>query len=159
MLTQKVVAVQVEIAVADHCASIPMATGALAMPQKQPSRIVRVMAPDVALAHKLAAWNERRLLRDLYDVHFLSARVGATPDTTVLRTRLDSFRSRLPALKRRRKMKPQEFVAELSLAVEELTQSALVQELGGILEAEEIAGLHLRIRAAASRILERLDWG
>ncbi len=46
----------------------------------QPSRVVRVMAPGAALAHKLAAWNERRLVRDLYDAWFLSARIGAKVD-------------------------------------------------------------------------------
>lgn len=58
------------------------------MAQGQPSRIVRVMALDYALAHKLAAWNERRLLRDLYDGYFLAGRLGETPVREVLDQRL-----------------------------------------------------------------------
>ena len=70
------VAIKVEATVADECRSIPMATGGFAQSVGQLSQIVRVMDPAEALAHKLAAWNERRLARDLYDCYFLAARAG-----------------------------------------------------------------------------------
>ena len=46
----------------------------------QPSRVVRIMAGGHALAHKLALWNERRLIRDLYDCYFLSGRLGVADE-------------------------------------------------------------------------------
>ncbi|MEK7703625.1 MAG: nucleotidyl transferase AbiEii/AbiGii toxin family protein, partial [Myxococcota bacterium] len=97
-------AIQIEASVASECPSEPMATGDFARALGAPSQIVRVMTPSVALAHKLAAWNERRLLRDLYDSYFLSARVGASPDRDTLTARLQHVRSRLPQLRRVRAM-------------------------------------------------------
>ena len=81
-------AIQIEANVSLTCPSTSMPTGELARQQGQPSRVVRVMAPGAALAHKLAAWNERRLVRDLYDAWFLSARIGAKVDDAVLDERL-----------------------------------------------------------------------
>lgn len=150
------VGVQVEVAVAHDCDSVPMATAALAEPQGIPSQIVRIMAPDLALAHKLAAWNERRLLRDLFDAYFLQARVGASPNLPVLRERLATFRSRLPALRRRRKMSLSEFLDALTHATDSLSDVALQEELAGLLSVDEFAGLELRMRAALNRLLEIL---
>lgn len=44
--------------------SAAMVTGGFAQSLGQPSHVVRVMEWGAALAHELAAWNERRLLRD-----------------------------------------------------------------------------------------------
>lgn len=149
-------AVQVEINVSEHCASIPMATAALAGSVGVPSQVVRVMAPDVALAHKLAAWNERRLLRDLYDAYFLAARAGASPDREVLHQRLSNVQSRLPALRRRKRVSLGEFLAELDAAVAQLSADSLDAELSGLLDNTERAGLDLRIRTAIKRVIEDL---
>ncbi len=84
-------AIQIEISVAATCRATPMATGGFARAQGQPSHVIRVMSWDHALAHKLAAWNERRLLRDLYDCYFLAQRLGESPD-------LETFLLNLPIL-------------------------------------------------------------
>jgi len=69
---------------------MPPCEGFLVSPAKdgQPARIIRMMSASWALAHKLAAWNERRLLRDLYDCYFFVARLGELPDIGELRNRL-----------------------------------------------------------------------
>jgi hypothetical protein len=149
-------AVQIEASVSPACKSVPVATAALAGAVGMPSRIVRMMAPDAALAHKLAAWNERRLLRDLYDAYFLVARAGATPDLGVLRARLAHIRSRLPALRRTQRMTVAELCRALDLALAALDDRSLAQELGATLDPTELAGLALRIRVSLRGLLERL---
>jgi len=49
-------------------------------------------------------------------------------------------------------MSRDEFVADLRDAVSALTDEDLEAELAGVLPAEELAGLAIRIRAAAERI-------
>lgn len=149
-------AIQIEANVATECESEAMATGGLARSVAQPSRIVRIMSPAHALAHKLAAWNERRLGRDLYDIYFLLARAGAKPALAVLEARLAKVESRLPALRQRRRISRSQLGAELLAAVDALTDRDLRRELEGVLPPEELAGLALRIRAAVLRLLEGL---
>lgn len=148
--------IQIEISVSQHCESVPIATAALAAAQGSPSHLVRIMAPDLALTHKLAAWNERRLLRDLYDVYFWSTRARAKPDLAALRQRLAKVRSRLPRLRRRTHMTVDEFASELDRALDEITDVALAQELGGLIDPAERPGLALRIQVALRRIVEQL---
>ena len=149
-------AIQIEANVATECESIPMATGGFAQSVGHPSQIVRVMNPTYALAHKIAAWNERRLLRDLYDCYFLASRAGASPDLEVLDHRLAKIQSRLPRLKKLRSMSRSQLAGELRQAVTDLSDTDLEHELAGILPPEELAGLGIRIRAAVEKITTRL---
>jgi hypothetical protein len=141
-------AIQIEVDVAQRCETTPMATGGFARSIGQPSQVVRIMSPSHALAHKMAAWNERRLLRDLYDCYFLAGRAGATPDLTVLGLRLSNVQSRLPRLRRRQRMSRTQLAEELHHTIETLSDTELERELAGILPPEELAGLAVRIRAA-----------
>jgi predicted nucleotidyltransferase component of viral defense system len=149
--------IQLEVDVAMECSGIPMSTGGFARQLGQPARIVRIMSPDWALAHKLAAWNERRLLRDLYDCYFFVARLGEMPAEDVLESRLAHVVSSLPALARRRTMTRVELAAELRAEIADLSQERLVAELGGVLPSEEMAGLAPRMKAAAARLAEWLE--
>ena len=147
------VAVQIECSVAPACESVPMTTSSVAEASGYPPRVIRIMNPRVALAHKLAAWNERRLIRDLYDAHFFVTRVNAKPDLAALEERLGNIRSRKPELKQMRSMTLTEFDEVLSQALEKLNDDDLDEELGGLLPAAERAGLSLRIRASLSGLL------
>ena len=150
-------AIQLEVKVAMECEGMPISTGGFAIRQGQPPRVVRIMSPAWALAHKLAAWNERRLVRDLYDAYFFAARVGAEPDIAVLEGRLSNISTRLPALRRRKRMTLAELAAELRIAAADLTEKSVSAELGGLLPEEEQAGLAPRMRAAVTRLAERLE--
>jgi len=150
-------AIQVEASVDTECPATPVPTAGLAEREGQPSRIVRIMALDHALAGKLAAWNERRLLRDLYDCYYLASRLRQTPDLAVLDGRLRRIESKLPRLARRTTMSRAEFAAELRRAAEELTEDALRDELAPILPAEELLGLVPRLRSALVRLVEVLE--
>jgi len=150
------VAVQVEANVALDCPSQPLPTAEFARSQGQPSRLIRVMAPDCALAHKLAAWNERRLLRDLYDTYFLAVRVGAKPDRSILAGRLAKIESRHPAVKGRRSMTMPELASELREDVDAITDKRVRDELAPLLPRDEVVGVIPRIRSAVVRIAEAL---
>lgn len=152
-------AVQVEVSVATTCDSAAMATGGFATSLGQPSQVVRVMEWSTALAHKLAAWNERRLLRDLYDCYFLSARVGAEPDMEILQERLDNVRSRRPELKARSIMSREELASALRDAAAAIDEPAIAAELGPLLPETEMAGLKVRLRAAILRLADGLHEG
>ena len=99
-----------------------------------------------------AAWNERRLLRDLYDCYFLSSRAGASPDIQVLDLRLAKIQSRLPRLKKLRSMSRNQLADELRQAATDLSDTDLEHELLGILPPEELAGLSIRIRVSVERL-------
>lgn len=150
-------AIQVEVNVGETCPSMAVPTGGFATAQGQPSRIVRVMALDYALAQKLAAWNERRLSRDLYDCYFLAGRIGATADLDALDLRLASIDSRLPRLQNRRRMTRAELADELRAAVDGLNDDALAEELLPILPADELVALAARLRPVIVRIAELLE--
>jgi hypothetical protein len=148
---------QIEVSVAESCKSTPLGTQPLARRVNQLGRIIRVVSHEVALANKLAAWNERRLLRDLYDANFYATTLGVLPDDETLSWRLSHMRSGLPQLKRRRSMSHAAFLAELEEAVRALTDAALDQELGGILAPHELAGLADRMKVGLLRLVQQLQ--
>lgn len=150
-------AIQIEVSVAAECPSEPMPTAGYAREQGRPSQIVRVMRADVALAQKLAAWNERRLLRDLFDAWFLHVRVGVMPDPHVLQGRLGRIESRIPTLRRRRRMSLEQLVSELRQELDTLDQERVDAELQPVLPEEEVTGLASRMRSGLGRLSDRLE--
>lgn len=151
------VSIQIEAIVAEECASEAVATADLAHRVGQPSHVVRIQLPSQALSHKLAAWNERRLFRDLYDVYFLNGRLGAEPDVDVLRARLAKVRSRVARTRGKRFMALAEFSQELLAAAHGLDQGLLEEELAPLLPETELVGLSSRIRVALVRVSELLE--
>ena len=148
--------IQIEANVATKCESIPMATGGFAQSVGHPSQIVRIMSLPHALSHKLAAWNERRLSRDLYDCYFLFSRAGASPNLEVLDRRLSKVQSRLPQFRKRHRMSRAELAKDLCNIADGLDEIKLDGELSGILPPEELAGLAIRIRAAIKKLADDL---
>lgn len=118
-----------------------------------PPRMVLVADHAVALANKLAAWNERRLVRDLYDVWFF-LQMGVKPDEETLRDRL-----RKPAYSRL--VKPgqrfpgvsiDDFYDFLREYACQLSDTAIAAELADYLPADEIPGLAMQFRSAFARL-------
>lgn len=151
------VAVQLEANVALECDSTPMSTGGFARALGQPAFVVRIMSPSWALAQKLAAWNERRLLRDLYDCYFYVGRLGELPECDVLDRRLARVNSRLPGLAGKKTMSRTELAEALRSETSDLTEEHLREELGGLIPPGELAGLVPRTRAAAVKLAEWLE--
>lgn len=149
--------VQVEVTVARRCDAVPMATGGFARAQGQPSQLVAVMRFDTALAEKLAAWNERRLLRDLYDCHFLVHRLRAAIDFETLDGRLARIESRIPSLRKRKRMTRAELARDLRSAAAALAAEDVQAELAPLLPPGETTGLVPKLTSAVSRLADELD--
>ena len=148
---------QIEINAAMECPSIEMSTAPLARANQQQGRIIRVMRFDHALAHKLAAWNERRLMRDMYDIYFLSERLGAAPDIGVLKQRLSAAEVRVSGRASKVRMKVSDLSGKLNEFIETATQKKIEDELRDYLTVEEMAGLMFRFRASLKKLVEFLD--
>ena len=147
VITKAGVTVQVEAKVDQSCKVEVVSTAALSKLYNQSPRIINVMAYDVALANKLAAWYERRLVRDLYDVYlFLS--MGVLPDKGVLSKRLQKpiFSTRVKTNRKSSDVEP--FMSFLKETVANLSAEEVVDEMSAIFPAGELPGLELKIRKA-----------
>lgn len=158
IVTYRNLRVQVEANVADECPSEEMSTVALAAKAGLLPQIIRVMRYDVALAHKLAAWNERALIRDLYDAHFLFSHLKILPDHLALERRLRRVQP-AKALKTKsvaKSMTLAEFWDKLETKTAALLQADINAELSPILAKEELAGLERRIKASLFQLIEKM---
>ncbi len=151
------VAIQVEANVAKVCASIPMSTASLAQKLGQAPRVIRVVDPRVAFANKLAAWNERRLLRDLYDCVLFADQYAIEPDYEILDARLQKVVSRLPQLKKVKQMTRADLAEQLRMTAKGITSDLVRDELAPVLPPAEVAGLELRLAATIRRLAQLLS--
>jgi predicted nucleotidyltransferase component of viral defense system len=147
--------VQVEVNVAIECDSEEMSTSMLAKSKNQQGRIIRVMNFNTALAHKLAAWNERDLIRDLYDAYYLFVVLHAKPDLLVLKQRLARVESRKKNIKPTA-MSIDSFIAKLEFTANNLTAEMVKNELKDYMQLEELAGLDKKIIGGISKIVDFL---
>ncbi len=147
---------QVEANVSADCAAQPMTTGDFAKQFHQPPQIIRVMRFDVMLAHKLMAWNERRLMRDLYDAYFITKHLNVTPNLDVLRKRLENihYAKRMSGKSLPKKLSLEEFWQVLALELKTLTYADLENELRDSLDRHELLGLDNKIRIALIQMME-----
>jgi len=150
------VSVQVEANVSKECKSLAISTTEFASQLNEIGRIVRIMSLDVALANKLAAWNERRLYRDLYDIYFLFRIVKIMPHMDTLLSRLKKIQSRIPRIKNIKKMSLADFLAELEKAIDTLSQKSIEEQLAPLLLREEYIGLDIKIKAALNELIVKL---
>ena len=143
---------QIEINVEMECPSIPMSSSLLSTPYGYPARIIRVMEPGVAFAHKIAAWNERELMRDLYDVYQYESLFRTAPNMEILYKRLKSARSykNVVAAKNIGAL-----VEKMRKCAESLTESSF-SELVPLLNAVELAGLSFRMRPSILALCDKM---
>jgi len=137
---------QVEISAKNECESLAMSSSAVASPYGMPSKIVRIAELSAAFAHKIAAWNERELLRDLFDVYQYKATLRIEPNLEILRQRLikpQNYSNANPA-------KDLDELKEKLLAAADKLCEKNIQELRPLLPEAELVGLHIRIAAALS---------
>ncbi len=153
VVSRRDVAVQIEVKTSKDIPVRVVSNRELARQYGLPPRLIPVVDYPVALADKMAAWNERRLVRDLYDIWFY-LRMGVQPDRTLLEKRLAK-----PAYSRLVKSSSyfngrtvEDFYAFLREAAQQLTESQVEAELSDYLPVEELAGMAMRIRAALVRL-------
>lgn len=150
---QGAVVAQVEASVAEDCPSLPMSTSSLAAQHRELPRVVRVMRFEDAFAHKLGAWMDRALMRDLYDIFYWHGVQGVMPDAVVLARRLASVRSRKGPSKTWSLAQLRE---SLLRGVEDLTDDDLRAQLQPVLPETELVGLAARIRGIVRTLAMRL---
>lgn len=152
----KNVSLQIEASVSKECKAIAMSTSALARQVNQLGKIIRIMSFDIALSHKLAAWNERRLLRDLYDAYYIYEIIGEKPDLETLLVRLGKVESRIPEFRKIKRMSLEEFVQVLRENVENLSAKSLRDELRPLLDENELAGLDVKMKTSLKKLINVL---
>lgn len=148
----------VEATVSESCESEPISTGDAAIKNKQLPRVVRVMRFDVALANKLAAWNERELIRDLYDAYFMHKHLNQTPHLPTLAGRLQkiNYAKRVKSSSLPRSMTLTEFLDHLEQKVRELTDADIQEEMRDSLDPTQQAGLALKMKSGLTQMIEKI---
>jgi len=141
--------VQVEAKVAMEIPVSAVTTRLFSRSFNLPARLINVVDPSVALADKMAAWNERRLVRDLYDVWFYM-RMSIKPDLEVLHARLvkPQYSKMVKKTEHFAGNTPGEFFDFLRENCAQLTDEQIAKELSSYLPSDEIEGLALLFRAA-----------
>ena len=143
---------QIEVNVERDCPSIPMSSALLSTAHGRPSRILRIMEPSVSFAHKIAAWNERELLRDLYDIYQYESMFKVMPQKDVLQARLEKSRSYKGVVAAHN---IEGLVSKLVRIAESINDTSLT-ELRPLLSSEELAGLSYRMKPAIISLCEKL---
>ena len=111
-------------------------------------RLIPVIEYSVALANKMAAWNERRLIRDVYDIWFYLT-MGIHPDVMTLKKRLKkpSYSKLVRGEDYFRGTGVKEFYDFLRIKIRDISDRDIENSLGDYLKKEDIAGLSMKFRA------------
>jgi len=145
--------VQVEAKVAREIATLPVTTRLFSKQFDLPPRLINVVALPVALAEKMAAWNERRLIKDLYDIWFY-IQMNVRPDPETLRSRLAN--PQVSMLVKKRDHFPGDTIGDFYDFLREkcsgLTDTEIEEALSTTLPQDEIEGLSLLFCAAFARL-------
>jgi len=149
IITVGEISVQVEVKAAMKIATTTATTRLLSPLFKLPARTIKILDFSYAMANKMAAWNERRLIRDIYDIWFF-CRMNTRPDEETLKKRLLK-----PAYSRSVKKSAyfkgsstEDFYDLIRNYCASLTDADIEKELSDYLPASEITGLSDMFRAA-----------
>lgn len=147
VLTSGDTSIQVEAKAAMQAETAIASTRLIARPLNLPPRMLHVADHSVALANKMAAWNERRLIRDLYDICFF-LQMNIRPDIKTLESRLKK-----PAYSKMVKSKDHfkgntiaEFFELLQKYAAQLSDEEITTALSDYLPPEETVGLAMQFR-------------
>jgi predicted nucleotidyltransferase component of viral defense system len=143
---------QIEVNVEKDCPSIPMSSALLSTVHGRPARVLRIMEPRVSFAHKIAAWNERELMRDLYDIYQYESLFRVKPRMDILQMRLEKSRSYKNVVAAQDMAG---LIIKLTQWAENLNEVNMA-ELRPLLSEEEMAGLSFRMRPAILTLCEKL---
>ncbi|HSQ41566.1 MAG TPA: nucleotidyl transferase AbiEii/AbiGii toxin family protein [Fibrobacteraceae bacterium] len=141
--------IQIEGSIAEACEYESVSMSELGVPI-----ILAVQRRDIALANKIAAWNERHLMRDLYDIYFFVSVLQVKPNLETLQSRLKNVYS--GRTNKSKSMDIQALVHAIEEAAMNISSKSLNDELGAVLHVNELAGLDLRIKVALNRLAEHL---
>jgi predicted nucleotidyltransferase component of viral defense system len=153
LITREHTTVQVEAKVAKEIQTATTSTRLFSPKYNFPPRLISVAEYSVALAHKMAAWNERRLVRDLYDIFFY-IQMGISYDHLTLKQRL--LKQNYSTLVKKddyfKGKELSEFIEFLREATQKLSDKDIDKELSDYLPSNEIPGLAMQIRASLVKL-------
>jgi predicted nucleotidyltransferase component of viral defense system len=153
VLTVDNTSIQIESTVAMNVLTDTTSTRLFSKQFDLPPRMIHIQNMNVALSNKLAAWNERRLIRDLYDTWFL-LQMSILPDPNTLTDRL--LKPAYSPLLKQKDYFPgntcPEFFDFLRSNVAQLNDKRISDELSDYLTPDEIAGLLLQFQAAFAKL-------
>jgi|WetSurMetagenome_2_1015567.scaffolds.fasta_scaffold00272_22 predicted nucleotidyltransferase component of viral defense system len=155
VVARETVKVQIEVNVSAEIPSSPLSTSSLARAANVPPRIIRGMDFRHALSHKLAAWNERGLVRDLFDVYYIAVHLMVSPDVDTLVRRLGRVETGRKNA-RASSMPLDEFIAKIESAASALTGETVEDELRDYLAPEELPGLDRKIAGGIRKVIDFL---
>ena len=148
------VTVQIEAKVAMDIKTSTISTSQFSPKFNFPKRIIHIVDYPTALSNKLAAWNERRLIRDIYDIWFF-LQMNIKPDEETLANRLKS-----PSYSRLINQNDyfsgktcDEFYEFIRGKVALLSDKDIKSEMADYLKPEEMVGLFMHFRAALVRLV------
>ncbi|HBE02425.1 MAG TPA: hypothetical protein DC049_08100 [Spirochaetia bacterium] len=144
---------QIEVNVSDECKSIEFSTMDISKINNQIGQIIRIMNYDIALAHKICAWNERRLIRDLYDIYYFVNIINVIPDIDIIKQRLLKTQQK----NKKVKMTIKDLIIELKKCSEKLTLRDIENELRDYLPEHEIPGLDKKIIISLNKVIDSLQ--
>jgi predicted nucleotidyltransferase component of viral defense system len=148
--------VVLEANVIKDCPSVVISTGQIAEKNHLEPKLILTMKHEIALSNKLAAWTERRLIRDLYDAYYYYRFVDVKPDIETLRRRLGKLNYADRSLKKRapKSLMLDGFYDLLANELRSLNEKDIKTGLPNI-ETNLLPGLSIKIR---SSLLELIDW-
>ena len=146
---------QIEASVAEECATTSISTAAISQKFGLLGRVISMVDYKVAMANKLAAWNERVLIRDLYDLYFFYAMIGTMPDINILKQRLSKVAS-TPRNKNPKQMTILQLTTKLRNGLGILSSKDMV-ELIDYLPSGDVHGLDVKIRIKLRQFCDELE--
>lgn len=149
---------QIEADVDKKCKIQSISTVSLAHKYNMLPEVISVVSLDWALAHKMAAWNERGLMRDLYDMYFIHHTLGVMPDLDILRKRLSQihYSKKFQSSQQPKKMSLSDFCDKLDRIVGQLTFEAVKSELNGVMAPEILPGLDYKMKIVIKSLVDRV---
>lgn len=153
VLSKNDATIQVEAKVAQDATVTPVATKSFSSRFNLPKRIINIVDLPLALANKMAAWNERRLIRDIYDICFY-IQMNIKPDEDVLLNRLHNpdYSKLVDKEDYFTGSSLNEFYDFIRNKCSKLTEDDIEKGLSAYLPLDEIRGLNLTFRAALARL-------
>ncbi len=143
---------EINVEKSTHLPPQPLTNAPLANQYKLKPQIITTMDLSEAFSHKIAAALERDLVRDFYDL--MQMEPLAPFDKTTLKDRL----SRLEVQRSKpKKVSVKEAARMLKNRIDSLTEKRLKDELSALVPQEQWVGLTPVIRAALSRIIQRME--
>lgn len=148
--------VVLEANVIKDCPSVVISTGQVAVNNHLEPKLILTMKHEVALANKLAAWAERRLVRDLYDAYYYYRFVGVKPDVETLSKRLIRLNYADKSIKKKapKSLTLAGYCDLLENELKSLNDNDIKTGLPNI-ETILLPGMLLKVRSA---LLEIVDW-